>query len=209
MPSRSVPALPRAAHVSQLRKVYGPLSPGFVADELGCTLHQAAQLLYKGSADQQVWVRVSDLAWMADTSAAEVLAWIRRHHLPSWIKGHQGRPTTTFIHLADATVYLQHVSLPYVHPAWAYLPRWKTQSPVSTAKTAAQDTDLDWQLAQQAAWPVTVERLAAAVFSSRTPSVLQQTRRLIRTWEAQGKIVCFAKGLYDLVRPEVILDPAL
>ncbi|PTA66554.1 hypothetical protein [Deinococcus arcticus] len=55
---------------------------------------------------------------------------------------------------------------------------------------------------------MTVERLADAVYGVRRPDALQQTRRLLRAWEAQGRVVCFAKGLYDLVRPEVRLDPA-
>ncbi|GGO40291.1 hypothetical protein GCM10008949_49650 [Deinococcus humi] len=67
--------------------------------------------------------------------------------------------------------------------------------------------DVDWQLARQAAWPMTVERLAEAVYGSRAGSAQQQIRSLLRVWEAQGRIVCFARGLYDLVRPVLVLDP--
>lgn len=73
--------------------------------------------------------------------------------------------------------------------------------------THATLVDVDWQLARQAAWPMTVERLAETVVSSRSSRAQQRIRSLRRRWEAQGKGVCFARGLYDLVRPVLILDP--
>ncbi|MVN89159.1 hypothetical protein GO986_20700 [Deinococcus sp. HMF7620] len=210
MSSRPAPALSAAEHLRQLRKIYGPLSPAFVADELACTLEQAVQHLYGSAAAQHCWVRLGDVASLAGVSAFEVRQWVHRAHLPLLIRGAQPRPAAALLHLADAALLLQDLSWPFAHPTWAFLPRW----PVPSHKRGApaepvQTTELDWQLARQAAWPMTVERLADAVYGTQRSDRVQQTRRLIRHWEKQGRITCFAKGLYDLVRPALILDPAL
>ncbi|MFD1732873.1 hypothetical protein ACFSC4_20020 [Deinococcus malanensis] len=68
---------------------------------------------------------------------------------------------------------------------------------------------MDWRLAQGAVWPVTAERLAEAVYGTRSAAALGQIRRLVRLWEAQGRIVCFARGSYDRVRPDIVLDPSV
>ena len=54
---------------------------------------------------------------------------------------------------------------------------------------------------------MTVERLAEAVYGSREAIAQRKVRNLARAWEAQGRITCFARGLYDLIRPELVLDP--
>ncbi|MFC4640122.1 hypothetical protein [Deinococcus hohokamensis] len=213
MPHRSAPALPRAEHLRQLRKVYGPLSPAFVAEELDCTLQQATQFLYGAQMAEHCWVRLCDLAWVSGQEEAQVLAWVKDHHLQTSTSGPRRAPNVTFLHLADATRYLQGHTLPSAHPAWAALPRWTAahlqRQPTVIRKRGTPASDLDWQLARKAAWPMTVERLAEAVYRSRSPQALRQTRRLLRAWEAQGRVVCFARGLYDLVRPVLLLDPAL
>lgn len=30
---------------------------------------------------------------------------------------------------------------------------------------------------------------------------------MLRVWERQGRVVCYARGLYDLIRPALVLDP--
>ncbi|MFD1732872.1 hypothetical protein ACFSC4_20015 [Deinococcus malanensis] len=72
MPSRPVPAPSRAEHFRQLKKVFSPLSPRFVADELGCTLEQATVMLYGSAARMYCWVRLSDLASLSGVAQAEV-----------------------------------------------------------------------------------------------------------------------------------------
>lgn len=67
--------------------------------------------------------------------------------------------------------------------------------------------DLDWQLARRAAWPMTPQRLADAVYGGRSAGKLRRARRLLGLWETQGRVTCFARGLYDLVRPALVLRP--
>ncbi|MBZ9753475.1 hypothetical protein K7W42_21815 [Deinococcus sp. HMF7604] len=98
--------------------------------------------------------------------------------MPVLTSGPQPRVAAALLHLLDAAPFLQGL------PSWAFLPRWPAPSQTSRSPAeSAQVTSMDWQLARQANWPVTVERLADAVYGSHTPSALQQTRRRLRTWE--------------------------
>ncbi|GGO41108.1 hypothetical protein GCM10008949_51480 [Deinococcus humi] len=203
--------LPPHEHLRQLHQVYGPLSPAFVAEELHCTLEEAEHHLYGRHAAGYCWVSLADLAHLAAVSPIGLKRWVRRHHLQSAPQRGQGRSTPLCIHLDDARhlLYLK----PGTQQATAdALPRVKAEdlraSPIPRPVTQAAVVDVDWQLARQAAWPMTVDRLAEAVYGSRAAQARQQTQRMLRRWEAQGRVVCFARGLYDLVRPVVVLDPA-
>ncbi|GGO35991.1 hypothetical protein GCM10008949_39280 [Deinococcus humi] len=203
-------ALPPHEHLRQLHHVYGLLSPAFVAEELNCTLNEAEHHLYGRHASQYCWVSLADLALLSGVSPIGLKRWVRRHHLQSAPQRSQGHSASLYIHLDDARHFLSRT--PGTQNASAdALPRVKGEDlgPASTPSrvTQAAMVDVDWQLARQAAWPMTVDRLAEAVYSSRSSTARQQTRSLLRVWEAQGRVVCFARGLYDLVRPVVVLDP--
>ena len=206
--------LPPHEHLRQLHHVYGLLSPAFVAEELHCTLAEATCHLYGPHADQHCWVSLVDLAHLSAMDTAELKRWVRRHHLQSALLQGQARSVPAYIHLDDARHFLrrQQDTTPGAEQASAdALPRVKgedlgSSSAPQQAPQATITVDVDWQLARQAAWPMTVERLAEAVYSSRTLQAQQQTRKILRRWEAQGRVVCFARGLYDLVRPSLVLD---
>lgn len=196
-------------HLRQLHHVYGPLSPAFVAEELHCTLAEAVEHLYGPHASRYCWVNLADLADLAAVGLAGLKRWVRQHHLQCAPQRGRGRTAPPYLHLEDAHHLLS--LMPETQKASANaLPRVKGSDLGSAAITqqALQTTvDVNWQLARQAMWPMTVERLAEAVYSSWSPTAQQRTRSLLRTWEAQGKVVCFARGLYDLVRPVLVLDP--
>ncbi|GGO29667.1 hypothetical protein [Deinococcus humi] len=206
--------LPPQEHLRQLQQVYGPLSPAFVAEELHCTLEQATRHLYGPQADQYCWVSLADLAELAEVSPVGLKRWVRRYHLQSAPQRGQGRKASLSIHLDDARSFLRgqlHMMPGKEGPTADALPR-VTASDLSPARlpglfSTATVVDVDWQLARQAAWPMTVERLAEAVYGSRAETAQQQIRSLLRVWEAQGRVVCFARGLYDVVRPVLVLDP--
>ncbi len=203
-------ALPPHEHLRQLQHVYGPLSPAFVAEELGCSLEEAAHHLYGRYAARFCWVSLADLVSLSEVSMMGLKRWVRRHHLQSAHLQGQGRAAPLHIHLEDARHFLsltpetQHVSA-------NALPRVTGEDlksfPLLSSVTQAAVVDVDWQLARQAAWPMTVDRLADAVYGSRATQARQQIQRMLRRWEAQGRIVCFSRGLYDLVRPVLVLDP--
>ena len=200
--------LPPQEHLRQLHRTYGPLSPAFVAEELECSLQEATRLLYGRHASWFCWVSLADLAHLSGVSLPDLKRWVRRHHLQGAPQRGQGRAAPLFIHLEDARHFLFLTPQPQNAGADA-LPRVKAEdleSVAGKAFTQVSTVDVDWQLARQAAWPMTVERLAEAVYSSRSLQAQQQTRKILRRWEAQGKVVCFARGLYDLVRPSLVLD---
>ncbi len=206
--------LPPHEHLRQLQHVYGPLSPAFVAEELECTLEEAARYLYGPQVDRYCWVRLVDLAHLSAVNLMGLKRWVRRHHLQSAQQSGHGRRAPLHIHLDDARHFLFHEQM--LRPGAPFasadaLPR-VTAAELGPAPTPSPITqlalvDVDWQLARQAAWPMTVDRLAEAVYGSRAPQARQQTQRMLRRWEAQGRVVCFARGLYDLVRPSLVLDP--
>ncbi len=203
-------ALPPHEHLRQLQHVYGPLSPAFVAEELNCTLEEAEHHLYGSHTSRYCWVSLADLGHLSAVSPIGLERWVRRHHLQSAPQAGQGRTAPLHLHLEDARHFLslrpgtQHVSADA-------LPRMRGEdlgpASIPSPVTHTALVDVDWQLARQAAWPMTVERLAEAVYGSRSSTAQQRTRSLLRTWEAQGRVVCFARGLYDLVRPVLVLDP--
>ncbi|CAM3464077.1 Helix-turn-helix domain-containing protein [Deinococcus saxicola] len=207
-------ALSPQEHLRQLHRVYGPLSPAFVAEELRCTPEEAFLHLYGPYAAQYVWVSLADLAHLSAVSLMGLKRWVRRHHLQSAYQQGQGRTAPPYIHLDDARHFLnsqQHLTAGMQCATVDALPRMRggdlRSSPLPGQITKAAAVDLDWQLARQAAWPMTVDRLAEAVYGSRAVQAQQQTRRMLRQWETQGRVVCFARGLYDLVRPPLVLDP--
>ncbi|CAM4409636.1 Helix-turn-helix domain-containing protein [Deinococcus marmoris] len=136
--------------------------------------------------------------------------WVRRQHIQSAYQQGEGRTAPPYIHLDDARHFL-HGQQHLTSGTSDALPRVKGEelrsSSIPSQVTKAAGVDLDWQLARQAAWPMTVDRLAEAVHGSRSTQARQQTQRTLRRWEAQGRVVCFARGLYDLVRSALILDP--
>ncbi len=136
--------------------------------------------------------------------------WVRRHHLQSAYQQGQGRGAPPYIHLDDARHFL-HGQQYLISEIVDALPRMKGEelraSPLRSQIAKAAVVDVDWHLARQAAWPMTVDRLSEAVHGSRSAQARQQTQRTLRRWEAQGRVVCFARGLYDLVRPSLVLDP--
>ncbi|WP_139323146.1 hypothetical protein [Deinococcus marmoris] len=206
-------ALPPQEHLRQLHRVYGPLSPAFVAEELRCTLDEAIRYLYGPHAELYTWVSLADLAYLTTVSMAELKRWVRRHHLQSAPMKGQARTAPVHVHLDDARHFLrlQHDTTPGAEQASANaLPRVKGED-LRSSHISQQVTqvavDVDWHLARQAAWPMTVDRLAEAVYSSRSTQAQHQTRKMLRRWEAQGRVVCFARGLYDLVRLALVLDP--
>lgn len=189
--------------------MYGPLSPAFVAEELGCTSHEAARHLYGPHAAGFCWVSLADLAQLSAVKPVQLKRWVRRHHLQCAPQQGQGRSAPLYLHLDDARQFLALGAQTRGVTADA-LPRVTSEAlaPSLAAQQVTQaTTDVDWQLARQATWPMTVERLAEAVFASRAPSAQGRTRSLLRVWEAQGRVVCFARGLYDVVRPALVLDP--
>ncbi|GGM16908.1 hypothetical protein [Deinococcus aerophilus] len=207
-PNPSARALTPQEHLRQLHHVYGPLSPAFVAEELRCTLEDAARHLYGPHAGRYCWVGLADLAQLSGVGMTALKRWVRRHHLQSAALKGQGRSANAYIHLDDARTFLsrQMVLAGQEGAADALLRvTGEDLGPAPIARAAA--VDVDWQLARQAAWPMTVDRLAEAVYGSRAGHAQQQTRKTLRVWEAQGRVVCFARGLYDLVRPSVVLDP--
>ncbi|OLV15696.1 hypothetical protein BOO71_0014128 [Deinococcus marmoris] len=178
-----------------------------MAEELRCTLDEAIHYLYGPHAALYTWVSLADLAHLATVDMAGLKRWVRRHHLQSAQLQRQARTAPAYIHLDDARHFLhQHLTSETVDA----LPRVNVTDlgssplPSPAVQTAV---DVDWHLARQAAWPMTVDRLAEAVYSSRSTQAQQQTRKILRRWEAQGRVVCFARGLYDLVRPSLVLDP--
>ena len=202
-------ALPPQEHLRQLHHVYGPLSPAFVAEELRCTREEAARYLYGLHADRYCWVSLADLAHLSAMNMAVLKRWVRRHHLHSASLKGEGRGGPLYIHLDDARAFLrrQQRRTPEQEGAAAEaLPRVTGEDlgPAPIVKAAV--VDVDWHLARQAAWPMTVDRLAEAIYGSRAAHARHQTRRTLRRWEAQGRVVCFARGLYDLLRPTVVLD---
>ncbi|WP_156039461.1 hypothetical protein [Deinococcus marmoris] len=211
MISHSTPgALPPHEHLRQLHRVYGPLSPVFVAEELRCTLDEAVHHLYGPHAAQYVWVSLADLVHLSAVSLMGLKRWVRHHHLQSAYQQGQGRGAPPHIHLDDARHFL-HGQQNLTSAISDALPRVKGEDlrsfPLRSQVTKAAVVDMDWQLARQAAWPMTVDRLAEAVHGSRSAHARQQVQRTLRRWEAQGRVVCFARGLYDLVRPSLVLDP--
>lgn len=203
-------ALPPHEHLRQLQHVYGPLSPAFVAEELQCTLQEAEHLLYGSQTARYCWVSLTDLALLSEVGMIGLKRWMRRHHLQSAPQRGQGRNALLYVHLDDARHLLS--LRPGTQNASAdALPRITGEdlksSPISGPVTQAAVMDVDWQLARQAAWPMTVDRLAEAVYGSRAAQARQQTQKMLRRWETQGRVVCFARGLYDLVRPSVVLSP--
>ncbi|CAM4057787.1 hypothetical protein [Deinococcus marmoris] len=206
--------LPPQEHLRQLHRVYGPLSPAFVAEELQCTLEEAAFHLYGPHSAQYVWVSLADLAHLSAVSLMGLKRWVRRHHLQSAYQQGQGRTAPPYIHLDDARHFLhgqQHLTAGMQCSTVDMLPRVRGEdlgsSPALSLATKANVIDMDWHLARQAAWPMTVDRLAEAIYGSRSAQARQQTQKTLRRWEAQGRVVCFARGLYDLVRPVLVLDP--
>lgn len=203
------PTLRPQEHLRQLQRVYGLLSPAFVAEELECTVEEATRLLYGPHADRFCWVSLADLAHLSGVSLSDVKRWVRRQNVQSAPQRGQGRTASPCIHLDDARHFLSQTPAGQETTADA-LPRLKGEdlgSVAAKAVTQAPSVDVDWQLARQAAWPMTVERLAEAVFGSRAAAAQQQSRVMLRRWEAQGKVICFARGLYDLLRPSVVLAP--
>ncbi len=208
MPPCSTSALTPETHVQQLQRVFGPLSPGFVAEELDCALEKAEHLLYGRAAAKHCWVRLLDVAQVARTDHRAVKRWMRARHIPCAQPGNAGPGATLLVHLADARWYFRIVEERAPgrdHPNADQLPRWPLESRAVQAPRAP--TEVDWQLARRADWPMTVERLADAVLGARSPAALRRTRTLLKGWERQGRVVCFARGLYDLVRPQVVLSP--
>ncbi|GGL95128.1 hypothetical protein GCM10010840_36530 [Deinococcus aerolatus] len=142
-------------------------------------------------------------------NVAALKRWVRRHHLQTASLQGQGRTAPLYLYLDDPRSLLSLA--PGTQEATAEaLPRVKGEdlgpASIPSPVTHTALVDVDWQLARQAAWPMTVERLAEAVYSSRSLQAQQQTRKILRRWESQGRIVCFARGLYDLVRPSLVLD---
>lgn len=209
MPERST--LSPKESLRQLHRVYGPLGPAFVAEELNCTLQEAELHLYGPHADQHCWVSLTDLSRFCGASKVHLKRWVRNHHLQSPQRKGQGRGAPLFIHLADARHYLHARSEhPPTMPFYSaeYLPRVTTADLLpDPAPTPAKVVDVDWQLARRAVWPMTTERLAEALYSSRSVQAQHKARRLIQRWETQGRVICFARGLYDLVRPALVLEP--
>ncbi|SMB77747.1 hypothetical protein [Deinococcus hopiensis] len=60
MPSPSCPLLGEE-HLRQLHRVYGPISPAFAIEELGCSLQQATGYLYGLQADHHTRVSLPDM----------------------------------------------------------------------------------------------------------------------------------------------------
>lgn len=214
MPNRFSCSPPPEEHLRQLQRVYGPLSPAFVAVELECTLEEAAFQLYGTRAAQHCWVSLADMARLFGVNVVSLKRWVRHHHVQSAQKRGPGRTVPLLIHLDDARHYLysQWDQAPgTAFPGLDPLPRYAAEDllapPAPSHVTRATAVDVDWQLARRAAWPMTVERLAEAVYGSRSAQVQQQARRLVRRWETLGRVICFAGGLYDLVRPSLVLDP--
>ena len=201
--------LPPHEHLRQLHHVYGPLSPAFAAEELGCSLEEAVHLLYGSRAAEFCWVSLADLAHLSAVGMAALKRWVQRHHLQNGQRG-QGRTAHRYVHLDDARHFLfnnQHLTPGSGDVTADALPRVRGED-LWSAPPVVQTTvvDVDWRLARQAAWPMTVARLAEAVYGSRAVHAQHQTRKTLRRWEAQGRVVCFARGLYDLVRPSLVLD---
>ena len=214
MSDRPPCCLPPAEHIRQLQHVYGDLSPAFVAEELLCTLDVAAEHLYGGRAAQHSWVRLTDLASVAEVPLASLKRWMRRHHVPLIQNGRRGRTAALLVHLDDA---LRYLALHRPRSPWRdfpnvdYLPRTALDDLPAIQEgltSRAPAVDVDWHLARRAAWPMTAERLADAVFGSRSADAQRQARKMLRVWERQGRVVCYARGLYDLIRPALVLDPA-
>jgi len=207
-------SLPREEHLRQLRCVYGSLSPAFVAEELECTLEEAAFQLYGSREAQHCWVSLADVSRLFGVNVVSLKRWVRHHHIQSAQRRGQGRPGPLVIHLEDARHYLhsqRDKASGTAFPSLNALPRCTAEDLLPPAAPGhvpnEKAVDVDWQLARRAAWPMTVERLAEAVYGSRSTQAQQQARRVARRWETLGRVICFARGLYDLVRPALVLDP--
>ncbi|ASN83335.1 hypothetical protein [Deinococcus ficus] len=202
--------LPPDEHVRQLQRVFAPLNPGFVAEELECTPEAAAAHLYGERAARHTWVSLADVAQIGEVPIRPLKAWMRRHHVPCVPMG-PGRTAVLLVHLDDARWYLERHAPRFEwrpFPNVEYLTRLALPEPEVPGPAPAPVVDVDWQLARRAAWPMTAERLAEAVFGTRSGDARPRALKLLRRWEREGRVVCFARGLYDLVRPVTILDPA-
>ncbi|SMB97103.1 hypothetical protein [Deinococcus hopiensis] len=202
-------------HLRQLQRVYGPIGPAFAAEELGCSLNEAAEHLYGTRAEQHTWVSLPDMVCLCGANKTELKRWVQQEQIECRRRTGQGKGTPMMIRLVDAQRYLEAhpagAAHPFgtVHALFEYLPRFTAgERPNATpaSEPKAKSVDVDWALARQAAWPMTAERLADAVYGTRSAGEQHKARRLLQRWETQGRVTCFARGLYDLVRPALLLS---